>query len=340
MPYPSEHACRLVQPKDGAPTRRNNGAQKHNGKPYDVIFQEQDGKWVEQAFRYPKDSWSSSEASAHCASHDGTFEAAAVKEGETMETNELKDEGFIGFEDGAQPECKAMSLKEFTLDEKGVFKALFAPFNAIDKGGDFTLPGAFGKQNVVISSYGHGSTLDGRLPVGKGVIYDGDEGGIVEGKFFLNTIGGKDTYDTVKELGDLQQWSYWLPTVESEMGVKEGKRVRILKKIKVGEVSPVLRGMGNGTRTLSIKGVPFVEEMERMMVSAENVYDRLKGRVDDRLTVLRNPSASDLKRAREMKGRLEDIARKLGDIVTRHDAFSEALTQFQKITGGNNDGTN
>ena len=31
----------------------------------------------EQSYRYPKDTWSASEAGAHCKKHGGSFEAAA-----------------------------------------------------------------------------------------------------------------------------------------------------------------------------------------------------------------------------------------------------------------------
>ncbi len=79
-PYPSEHACRLVEPIEGAKTRRKNGAQEHEGKKYDVIYQKQDDEWVQQAYRYPKETWTASEAKAHCKSHKGIkFEAAAEK---------------------------------------------------------------------------------------------------------------------------------------------------------------------------------------------------------------------------------------------------------------------
>jgi hypothetical protein len=274
--------------------------------------------------RYPKDVWEAGAARSHCSGRSGSFEAATeAKDVEVLDELKVDPEG----------ELKMMSLSNLKLEENGVFKALFAPFKTIDKGGDWTEPGAFGNQNVVISSYGHGSTLDGRLPVGKGKIYDGEEGGIVEGRFFLNTTGGLDTYNTVKELGELQQWSYYLPVVVSEPGIREGKRVRILKKIQVGEVSPVLRGMGNGTKTLAIKGVlSFAEQMEKVTMSAEDALDRLKGRVAMRESEFHAPKASDLERARELKTRLEGLALKLGEIIQRHDAFSEALGRFEKVT--------
>lgn len=82
-PYPSEHACRLVDPDTMDKFRRQNGAQKHDGKSYDVIYGhvKATGKWEQQAYRYPKDSWSTEQASAHCKSHDGSFAAATTEKG-------------------------------------------------------------------------------------------------------------------------------------------------------------------------------------------------------------------------------------------------------------------
>lgn len=76
MPYPNEHSCRLKEPVSGARTRRANGEREHDGKKYDVIYQEQEGKWIDQAYRYPKETWKESEAKSHCGDHKGSFEAA------------------------------------------------------------------------------------------------------------------------------------------------------------------------------------------------------------------------------------------------------------------------
>ena len=80
-PFPSEHSCRLLPPVADAKTRRSNGAQEHEGKKYDVIYQLQKGKWVQQAYRYPKENWTAEQASAHCKSHDGSFAAATSGKG-------------------------------------------------------------------------------------------------------------------------------------------------------------------------------------------------------------------------------------------------------------------
>lgn len=81
-PFPNEHSCRLLQPVKDASTRRKNSAQKHEGKSYDVIYQKQNGKWVQQAYRYSKDSWTSEQAAAHCKSHDGLFTGAKAMQKE------------------------------------------------------------------------------------------------------------------------------------------------------------------------------------------------------------------------------------------------------------------
>ena len=84
MPYPNEHACRLVEPDDcmegdenwGRVTRKS---ASHGGRAYDVIRGrlKSSGEWVDQAYRYPRATWPASEAQAHCKAHHGIlFEPA------------------------------------------------------------------------------------------------------------------------------------------------------------------------------------------------------------------------------------------------------------------------
>jgi len=80
-PYPNEHACRLNEPGKYNEFRR--GTRKHNGKTYSVIYgklKDRDS-WEDQAYRYPKDKWTESEARSHCKDHKGIlFEPASEKE--------------------------------------------------------------------------------------------------------------------------------------------------------------------------------------------------------------------------------------------------------------------
>jgi HK97 family phage prohead protease len=138
--------------------------------------------------------------------------------------------------------------------EAGEFTAVFSRFNVIDHDRDVTLPGAFTDgEKVRISYWGH-RWQD--LPVGRGVIHQDAETAWVDGKFFLDTEAGKETYLTVKNLGELQEWSYGFDIREAERGVFEEQDVQFLRALKVYEVSPVMLGAGIGTGTTDIKTKP------------------------------------------------------------------------------------
>jgi hypothetical protein len=151
--------------------------------------------------------------------------------------------------------------------EKGEVEAVFSTFNVIDKDGDVTLPGAIKDgAEVVISAYGHQSHY-GALPIGKGVIRTTETEATLQGKFFLNTTAGRDTFEVVKELGPLGEWSYSLHDVVSKAGEINGQRVNFLESIFVKEVSPVLIGAGVNTRTLIAKGLKFSEEGDAVLAA-------------------------------------------------------------------------
>jgi HK97 family phage prohead protease len=135
--------------------------------------------------------------------------------------------------------------------EPGEFRAVFSTFNVIDHDGDVTVPGAFHEgEKVRISYWGH-RWQD--LPVGRGEIHQDEEKAWVDGRFFLDTMAGKETYLTIKELDELQEWSYGFDIEESRLGEFEEQDVLFLEKLTVHEVSPVMLGAGIGTGTESIK---------------------------------------------------------------------------------------
>ena len=135
--------------------------------------------------------------------------------------------------------------------EQGLVRAVFATLNVIDADGDVTLPGAFGNQSVRLGAWGHAWQ---ELPVGKGSIKEEEDKAIFDGAFFLDTEAGREHYLTVKNLAELQEWSYGFRVLESEEGEFEGRQVRFLKKMDVYEVSPVMQGAGVDTVTVAIKG--------------------------------------------------------------------------------------
>ena len=89
--------------------------------------------------------------------------------------------------------------------------------------------------------------------MGKGVIHADDEKAWVDGSFFMDTQSGLETYKTVKNLGELQEWSYGFDVLKNSFGKFEEKDVQFLESLDVFEVSPVLLGAGIGTQTTAIK---------------------------------------------------------------------------------------
>jgi HK97 family phage major capsid protein len=61
---------------------RKNCEIKHDGKCIDVIYGIKSGKSEIQAYRYPKKTWTTDDARAHCKSHKGSFEAASESKSE------------------------------------------------------------------------------------------------------------------------------------------------------------------------------------------------------------------------------------------------------------------
>jgi ATP-dependent Clp endopeptidase proteolytic subunit ClpP len=81
-PFPNEHACRVRDPGKFQKGSFRRISRKSEGKTLDIIIGRLKGKTTTttQAFRYPKDEWSASEARKHCKDHDGkSFEPATGK---------------------------------------------------------------------------------------------------------------------------------------------------------------------------------------------------------------------------------------------------------------------
>ena len=200
---------------------------------------------------------------------------------------------------------------------EGSVKAVFATMEVVDKDEDVTEPGAFKKgQSVILSDYNHGSIpsfgSSGRPPVGKGFIQEVGDEALFTGKYFLDTTAGLDAYRTTKSMGDNQEWSYFYNVLKSEKGMKDGKSVRFLKALDVFEVSPVYRGAGEGTHTVSLK---YAENFAAVLDSVQECLERTKARQTVRQQSDRTLSGNDresieklFEMAEEMKGLLESGA--------------------------------
>lgn len=213
--------------------------------------------------------------------------------------------------------------------DKGLVSAVFSTFNVVDKDGDLTLPGAIKDgTEVVISAYGHRSHghMGGALPVGKGVIRTTKSEAIIEAQFFMDTTGGRETFAVVKELGPLQEWSYSLHNVTSKTEERDGQLINILENIGlVKEVSPVLIGAGNNTRTLSAKGAHTLNDQ---ITEATDVVKELVESAE-RVVALRAEKGKSLSKvnAESLAGLCELIGRVKTLLDTDAEAHSAEASQ-------------
>lgn len=153
-------------------------------------------------------------------------------------------------------ERKAFGRVELKDADQGLVSAIFSTFDVVDLDGDVVRKSAFKEGTPVrISAYNHAS-WQGALPVGKGVIRVTDREAICDMQFNMKTQAGRDTFETIKQMGELQEYSWGFNVTDSESVDMEGKSVRVIKSVDVFEVSPVLLGAaGPGrTRTLAVKG--------------------------------------------------------------------------------------
>lgn len=148
-----------------------------------------------------------------------------------------------------------LSIKE-EGEEKGSVEAVFSVYNNLDSDGDVVVPGAVKsgfKDNQVPMVFAH----KWDQPIGKGVIVENEDSAVFKGSFFMETEAGKEAYNLVKSMGDLQQWSFGFRVNDSEVGKfkkdDSESEVRYLKDLTVYEVSPVLVGANQETYTLAIK---------------------------------------------------------------------------------------
>lgn len=148
-------------------------------------------------------------------------------------------------------EEKSIGPVEWKAAATGEFTAVFSTFGVIDHDGDITERGAFDNgTDVIVGSWGHKTS---EPPIGRGVIRVSNTDARVEGRLFLDTVQGDSAFRTLKGLGNLAEWSYTFRILESQPTDHGGRRVRVLKRLKVFSVDPVLAGAGIGTRTVALK---------------------------------------------------------------------------------------
>ena len=155
----------------------------------------------------------------------------------------------------SEKEVKKIDL-ELKAETEGKVSAVFSVFNSLDSDGDIVLPGSIKsgfKSGSVPMVWAH----KWDMPIGKGSIDSDGDKATFNGEFFMDTESGKEAYKIVKNMADMQQWSFGYRVNDAERGkIGEGdeeKDARFLKDLTVFEVSPVLVGANQDTYTMAIK---------------------------------------------------------------------------------------
>ena len=140
--------------------------------------------------------------------------------------------------------------------DKRYIEAVFSLFDTIDSDNDVT------KANALRSGYtGNKVPLvwnhDWSKVIGRGIIETDNQKAVFKG-YFLETEAGKEAYETVKAMQDMQQFSYGFQVVKSSKGKHidskgEEVPVRVLEDVKVWEVSPVLVGAQQNSFVQALK---------------------------------------------------------------------------------------
>lgn len=144
---------------------------------------------------------------------------------------------------------KQLLSSESSLNDEGYLEAVFSTFDIIDRDGDVVKSTALKDGTEIPLVWSH----DWSKPIGKGTIYNDGQRATFKGNFFLDTVQGSEAYKTVKNMGDLQQYSWGFSVIKQEKGTVDSRTVNIITEAEPFEVSPVLVGANQQTETLAIK---------------------------------------------------------------------------------------
>ncbi len=232
---------------------------------------------------------------------------------------------------------KSFEPVDFKLSEEGDVTVAFSRLNVVDHDGDVTVKGAIPTKAVAISDYNH-TSWKGEKPVGRGTVQEVNDLGVLKGRFFMSTDHGRNAYHTVKEMAELQQWSYGYVVLDGGPGDFEGKQANFLRKLDIFEVSPVLLGAGIETATLAIKSgtpgpeSPYAEHLswvhDQVMALAGRTSDRAEWRAKEgRVLSAANRAALTAirDRLRELGATADELEALLGEpAAPAEDAKSDA----------------
>ena len=163
------------------------------------------------------------------------------------------------------------------VSDEGTVEAEFSVFDVEDRDGDIVTSSALkphdGAELPMVWAH------DWSQPVGKGRLVVSEKSAIFAGSF-LKTQRGAEAYETVKQMGSLQQWSWGFRVLEDSWEKRDGKTIRLIKGVEPFEVSPVLVGANPYTSTLAVKS--YADRIRELEAEVAELRKRLTGKYAER----------------------------------------------------------
>lgn len=245
-------------------------------------------------------------------------------------------------------------------DNKGRIEAIFSTFGVMDHDGDIILSSAFTPNQEVPMVHAHRWDH----VIGKGSVRVEADQAVFDGQLFLDTFNGMEAYKTIKNMGNLQEYSFGFRVLDYD--IKEDPEapwgyVRVIKKLDLFEVSDVLKGASIGTRTLAIKniidgepveniitnytvstgpsttsdsqqGKTFNDELDDALAAVEGFVDRAKSLADTRVKEGRSLSGSKRSQLAGFADDLEAQAKRLRELSATEKADDDSGDSNRRVS--------
>ncbi|MBW8638986.1 HK97 family phage prohead protease [Hoeflea sp. WL0058] len=183
--------------------------------------------------------------------------------------------------------CRKSGIALKAMDDDGHGMARIATLSAIDHDGDTYAKGAFSAEGgdqwaQILAAHNWGT-----VPLGKARVFERGDEALAELHLNLNTDAGKEWHAALKfdlegcdgtgSKHPIQEWSYGFRVLDAAHEDRDGEKVRVLKRLKVFEVSPVVQGAGINTGTLVMKGAALKgERFERLTEDLAEILSGIK----------------------------------------------------------------
>lgn len=176
-------------------------------------------------------------------------------------------------------------------DGEGALEAVISSFGVVDHGGDIVEASAFTDGQECLMCWSH----DWDRPIGKGAIRVEEDRAIFAGQLWLDTDDGLQAFRKIRNAGTLQEYSWGFRVLDANFVERDGEMFRVITRAELFEASPVLKGEGMNTGTLSLKALteehinlPLDEHAALVLAANATLGQRLRSHAD----LKRQPTAT------------------------------------------------